>query len=186
MTKNELRKQLRAQRQALTSEQVAASSRQVCAQILASEAYGKAKSILGYLAFGNELNVDAVLAQALAAGKRVYVPYIISPTEFVAAELRDMQSFAYDRFGIRTVKPPLHILEPSRLDLVLVPAVAFAQDGHRLGMGAGYYDRFLPQCHQAVKLGVGYAALLQASLPCDAYDVAVDVLATEQGILTIP
>jgi len=187
MDKKELRKKLKAQRNALTTEEVQHSSTLVCKHILESKAYKKAQYLLGYLAFGKELNVDIVLEQALKDGKRVYVPNIISATEFEAVELSDMHGFRLDRFGIRSVPEPLRVLDPAKLDLVLVPAVAFSRDGNRMGMGAGFYDRFLLKCPQAVKLGLAYKALLQEILPTDKYDVPLKYLVTEEGIVqTVP
>ena len=78
-----LRKALRQQRAQLTREQVTAAAATVARQILACDAFCKAKSVMGFLAFGKELGVDAVLAAALAMGKTVAVPYIVSDTSFV-------------------------------------------------------------------------------------------------------
>lgn len=185
MDKKELRKQLKAQRNGFSVEKVARASELVCQQILGSESYKKAETILGYLAFGKELNIDKVLQQALRAGKKVYVPHIISAIEFDAVELQGFTDFLYDRYGIRSVAEPKPLQDLAELDLVLVPAVAFARDGNRLGMGAGYYDRFLHKCPQAFKLGVAYEELLQEQLPTDEYDIAVDMLVTESELLTI-
>ncbi|MCQ2372454.1 MAG: 5-formyltetrahydrofolate cyclo-ligase [Phascolarctobacterium sp.] len=183
MDKIELRKQLKAQRNALSREQVELSSKLVCEHILASDTYRQAEKILGYLAFGKELLVDTVLRKALEDGKQVYVPHIISNTEFVLAELKSFENLALDRYGIRCVKEPFELGIAEQLDLVLVPAVAFAKDGNRMGMGAGYYDRFLLKCPQAKLFGIAYAALLQEALPKDQYDVAVPYLVTEGGIV---
>lgn len=183
MDKHELRKQLKAKRSALTKEQQQSSSALVCGHILASEYYRKAKTILGYLAFGKELNVDAVLEQAIREGKRVYVPFIVSATEFRAVRLLGLENLVLDRYGIRTLNKPEEIIDPSKLDLVLVPAVAFAEDGSRLGMGAGYYDRFLLHCAQAEKLGIAYEGLLQKQLPIDEFDIPIELLVTESGII---
>lgn len=185
MDKIELRKQLKAQRSSFSVDKVAQASESVCQKILASEAYKKAGTILGYLAFGKELNIDKVLQQALRAGKKVYVPHITTATEFEAVELQGFTDFLYDRYGIRSVAEPKPLQDLGELDLVLVPAVAFARDGNRLGMGAGYYDRFLHKCPQAFKLGVAYEELLQERLPIDEYDVAVDKLVTESELLKI-
>lgn len=182
MDKAKLRRELKARRNAIAPEQVIESSKQLCEHILACSAYKEAKTILGYLAFGKELNLDLLLTKALEDGKKVYVPHIVSATEFVAAELKSMDDFALDRYGIRCLKEPIETIGPGKLDLILVPAVAFAKDGNRLGMGAGYYDRYLVQCPQAVKIGVAYQALMQDSLPKDRYDVAVPYIVTEGGI----
>ena len=180
-----LRKALRQQRAQLTREQVIAAGAAVTQHILACDAFRNAKSVMGFLAFGKELGVDAVLDAALTMGKTVAVPYVVSATCFEPVRLRTMQDFALDRFGIRTVKPPLELLKPEDFDLVLVPGVAFGKDGSRMGMGAGYYDRFLPLAKKAVLMGVAYADLLQESLPCDEHDVKMQCIVSESGIITL-
>ena len=180
-----VRKQLRMQRAQLTREQVESASEQVSLQILACDAFRQAKSIMGFLAFGKELGVDLVLQQALALGKIVAVPHITSAASFVPARLQNMEDFVLDCYGIRTVPQPIEVVEPENLDLVLVPGVAFGLDGSRMGMGAGYYDRFLPLAKQAVFMGVAYADLLQDELPCDEHDIKMHCLVSESGFMTI-
>lgn len=182
MDKAKLRRELKTRRNAFTFEYTAEASRKLCEHILACAVYKEAKTILGYLAFGRELSLDYLLARALEDGKEVYVPHILSATEFVAARLKSMDDFDLDRYGIRCLKEPIEAIAPEKLDLVLVPAVAFAKDGNRLGMGAGYYDRFLVKCSQAFKIGIAYEELLQECLPKDQHDVAVPYIATESGI----
>ena len=183
--KTELRKRLQAERAKLRAEQVAWSSEQVSRHILACDAYRKAQCIMGYLAFGKELSVDAVLRAALAEGKQVLVPLVTSATEMVPVVLRNMEDFELDRYGIRSVREPAELCEAQAIDLVLVPGVAFDREGGRLGMGAGYYDRFLPKAQSAVLMGIAYDALLQDELPKDEYDVCMQLLASEGGITTL-
>ena len=183
--KTELRKRLKAERAKLRAEQVAWSSEQVSRHILACDAYRKAQCIMGYLAFGKELSVDAVLRAALAEGKQVLVPLVTSATEMVPVVLRNMEDFELDRYGIRSVREPAELCEAQAIDLVLVPGVAFDREGGRLGMGAGYYDRFLPKAQSAVLMGIAYDALLQDELPKDEYDVCMQLLASESGITTL-
>lgn len=183
--KTELRKAFKRLRSQLSAEQVVASSLAVARHILACDAYRNARCIMGYLAFGNELSVDMVLQRALADGKTVAVPLITSATEMMPAMLSSMDDFELDRYGIRSVRQPACLVQPAKLDLVLVPGVAFGRDGSRLGMGAGYYDRFLPQVGNAALMGVAYDALLAENLPRDEYDVIVQLLASESGITTL-
>lgn len=184
--KTELRRHLQRLRAQMSGEQAAASSLQASRHILACDAYRKAKCIMGFLAFGKELSVDTVLAQALADGKIVAVPLITSDKEFVPVRLLDMQHFALACYGIRTAPQPVQLVEPEEIDLILVPGVAFGRDGSRLGMGAGYYDRFLLKAGQAVRMGVAYDSLMQEALPVDAYDVNMQLLASESGIIHLP
>lgn len=180
--KQELRKHLKALRNELSPAQVSRSSDKIAQHILACDAYKNAKLIMGYLAFGKELSVDKVLLQALADGKKVVVPFITSPTEMEAAVFTGMENLCLDRFKIRCVAEPVQLIEPNAIDLVLVPGVAFGRDGSRMGMGAGYYDRFLRRSPQAVTIGVAYAALMQEQLPTDEYDIPVHYLVSETGI----
>ena len=183
MNKQELRRQLLALRNSLSPVQVEESSAAVCRQLLASSCYAKARVLMGYLAFGRELSLDALLLRALEEGKRVCVPRITSATEMEAAELTDLAELVPDRYGIRSVPCPARLVLPEELDLVLVPGVAFGRDGSRLGMGAGYYDRFLLRAPQAVQVGVAYAGLLQAQLPMEEHDVSLSYIVTEDGLL---
>ena len=183
--KVELRKRLKAERARLSAEQAALSSEQVSRHILACDAYRKAHCIMGYLAFGKELSVDAVLQAALAEGKTVVVPLLTSATEMTPVVLQNMHDFELDRYGIRSVRQPAVQIAPQAIDLVLVPGVAFDREGGRLGMGAGYYDRFLPQAKRAVLMGVTYDCLLQSELPKDEYDVCMQLLASESGVTTL-
>ena len=183
--KVELRKRLKAERARLSAEQAALSSEQVSRHILACDAYRKAHCIMGYLAFGKELSVDAVLLAALAEGKTVVVPMVTSATEMTPVVLQNMHDFELDRYGIRSVRQPAEQIAPQDIDLVLVPGVAFDREGGRLGMGAGYYDRFLPQAKRAVLMGVAYDCLLQSELPKDEHDVCMQLLASESGVTTL-
>lgn len=182
MNKAELRKTLKNARTHFTG--VAEASLKTAQNILACDAYRKAKHIMGYLAFGNELSVDYVLSQALSEGKQVFVPHMISENEFVPARLAEFGSFKFDSYGIRCVPPPVIIIDSKIIDLVLVPALACDKNGNRMGMGAGCYDRFLPQVN-ATKIGVVWEALLLEELPRDIWDVPLDFVACENGIIKI-
>jgi 5-formyltetrahydrofolate cyclo-ligase len=78
------------------------------------------------------------------------------------------------RFGIRE---PVGGVSPDRLDLIVVPGLAFAANGNRLGRGAGFYDRFLSTTPEyTVKIGVCFAFQLLLEIPSECHDVKVDAL----------
>jgi 5-formyltetrahydrofolate cyclo-ligase len=87
-----------------------------------------------------------------------------------------------DRYGIRSVSGTDVVINPHEIALVLVPGVGFAKNGNRIGMGAGYYDRFLAQVDKAVLMGVTYNALLCSKIPVDYYDKPVQYLVTETNV----
>ena len=71
------------------------------------------------------------------------------------------------------------ILSPDQLDLVLVPCTAFDPAGGRVGMGKGYYDRFLPRCTRAVRLGVAYEVQKTGRTASEDRDQRLDAVVTE-------
>lgn len=182
MKKQQLRKELKSLRNQLSREQVTDWSCEICANILASAQYRQAEILFAYLAFGNEPNIDAVLKQALLDGKTVGVPQIVSATEIQAVVFKDFKSLQLDRYGIRSAQGAASIINPKSIDLVLVPGVGFAKNGNRMGMGAGYYDRFLAQAEKAILMGVTYDRLLCQDIPIEDYDVPVQYLVTETTV----
>ena len=171
MKKQQLRKELKSLRNQLSRDQVDRWSKEICANIMLSPQYRQADVIFGYLAFGNEPNIDIVLEQARLAGKTVCIPQIISETEICAVRFEGFGQLSLDRYGIRSV---------SGTDVV--PGVGFAKNGNRIGMGAGYYDCFLAQVDKAVLMGVTYNALLCSKIPVDYYDKPVQYLVTETNV----
>ena len=74
------------------------------------------------------------------------------------------------------------LVRPEALDLVLVPCTAFDAACRRVGMGKGYYDRYLPGCRNAVALGVAFEAQRVDKAAVDAYDEKLDGFVTEGGL----
>ena len=107
-------------------------------------------------------------------------PYCISDTEMIALEPLGPESWEKGRYGIWAPVPSRsHVLPPDQLELVLCPCTAFDRQGHRLGMGGGYYDRFLPRCEKAVVAAVAYELQRVDELEAEPWDVAMDVVFTE-------
>lgn len=71
---------------------------------------------------------------------------------------------------------------PQRLALCVLPCLAAAPDGTRLGYGGGYYDRFLPLACNAVKIALCRAVLLEPVLPRECHDVRADFVLTEDAL----
>ena len=72
--------------------------------------------------------------------------------------------------------------DPALVDVVVVPGVAFTRDGHRLGQGGGWYDRFLPQLRPAcTTIGVCFREQVVDAVPVEPHDVAIDLVVTDAG-----
>jgi len=83
------------------------------------------------------------------------------------------------KFGI--LEPACPVFAPEKLDLILVPGVAFDHAGHRIGRGGGFYDRLLPQ-YQAVRAGVCFDFQCLEKVPTHSHDCKMDFLVTELQI----
>lgn len=176
--KRRVRRELKEIAAGFSDRYVAEASRAVCEKVLQSSEFGKAVVIFGYLSFGNEISVDAVLEEALRLGKTVAVPWVVSRNEMKAALLDSLDDLPLDRYGIRTAPEPVTLVEPDEIELILVPGAGFSETGCRMGRGAGFYDRFLAQA-QGFRLGITCDRLLRETIPTDAYDLQVDALVTE-------
>ena len=184
MDKRELRKELKSLRNTLSISDTRDYSRSICARITASKQYAEAKILLGYLAFGREPNIDFMLEQALADGKQVCVPVVVDDITIVPMQYRGLSFLQNGRYDIRIPAEPLLVTAKDSIDLVLVPGVGFDYFGNRMGMGAGYYDRLLPQISKAILVGITYEILLRPQIPVDKYDISVDYLVTEKQFIT--
>ena len=100
-----------------------------------------------------------------------------------AARLPETGALVVGAYGILEVaRDRRELLPPGTFELVLVPGVAFGKDGSRLGMGAGFYDRFLSEKEpQALHIALCFDCQLSSDIPMEAHDRRVDMLITETG-----
>lgn len=185
MDKHTLRLAYKARRQAMCDEDVLRRTKALTQNIISLPAYEKAQSIMAYLAMPKEANLDALIEHALKAGKSVYVPICVTKTTMIAAKLASLDDVTTGVLKIRIPKPGYETIEPEQLDLILVPGVSFDEQGGRLGMGAGYYDRFLADVPQERCIGVGWDIQVSDELlPMHSYDKHLGGLVTDCRIKT--
>ena len=148
--------------------------------------------VAAYLAMPGEASLADFLAAASATGTRLWVPRIASrrrrTLEFV--ELAPGASLRRGAYGIAELAGCGRPVRIGNLDVVLVPLVAFDRAGHRLGMGAGYYDRALAarrdrdRAYRRPKLvGIAYACQEVDSIEPRPWDVALDAVVTERELI---
>ena len=172
----------RAARKALDAPQRAAANAALCRRVLELDAYRAAHTLLLYAAFGGEADLAAVAAEAVRQGKTVAYPVCGEGFTLIAA-VPGADSWAVGQYGIRApVLERSALLQPEQLDLVLVPCTAFDADCRRVGMGKGYYDRYLPRCRNAVALGVAFEAQRVPEAAADEQDWQLDGFVTERKV----
>jgi 5-formyltetrahydrofolate cyclo-ligase len=137
-----------------------------------------------------EVDLRELDAEARRQGKRVYYPFLERRGEVRVSGLRRTDSLAdLAERGERFLEPPPSVPEAARaeVDLLLVPALAVAPSGHRLGYGAGFYDSLLPDfCPPGKAWVVAYDFQLLVELPTLPHDVACDGLLTDARTLSVP
>lgn len=157
------------------------ADRIIAETVLRHPAYRAAKQVFAYVSMPHEVSTRAVMAAALQDGKRLGLPVCSTEshtlTFYRLDALSELKSGAY-----RIPVPPVsedRILIPDADTLVLVPMLAFDENGYRLGAGGGYYDRFLA-AYPVKTLGICYADCKLTQLPHDAYDRTLACCVTEQ------
>lgn len=140
--KAELRKKIFQEMKTLSQEQKQAMDQVLTERFLQHPFYQEAKTIATYLSFPHEFQTQELIEQALKDGKKVLIPktYLKGRMEFV---VYNPQQLAKTSFGLLEPQGDLEVVEPSQIDLIHVPGLAFTTEGYRIGYGGGYYDRYL-------------------------------------------
>lgn len=146
--------------------------------LLSRPEWQEATAIMAFLPLSDELDLRPALEAALAESKSVMLP-CFSPNEawYRAAQITSFLDLIPGNFGILEPHPDSPVFPLKRLDFVLVPGVAFAPNGHRLGRGKGFYDRLLANV-TGVKCGVAQDEQIVSVLPAEPHDIAMDFILT--------
>ena len=172
MDKSALRKEIREKKRAMTDEQINAASAELMRMFLATDLYRQAKSVYGYLPYNQEVRTVPILEQAIRDGKRVAVPKVCGD-EMKFLWMEDLSAVSKGYAGIPepTADGPVAD-DPTAL--VLMPGLAFDPQGHRIGYGGGFYDKFLAAEPNHPTLALCYAFQMMEHLETEEFDKNVD------------
>ncbi|MDX2131746.1 MAG: 5-formyltetrahydrofolate cyclo-ligase [Planctomycetota bacterium] len=183
-----LRERVRATVREVTPERWAEASSAVCARILELTEYRLARVVMLYHPTQRELSLRGVAEACLRTGRTVCLPR----ANWITGQLQPARLCAWGEGlsepvrGIREPLPAAAAVAPSRIDLVVVPGVAFDACGGRLGRGSGFYDRFLAGaggCMRGYKVGVCLDEQVVESVPMGAADTRLDAVVTPTRVL---
>ncbi len=152
----------------------------ICTKVTAIPQWKKAEAICLYFSREDEVDTKPLLAAALTAEKTVVFPRIVKD-RLVLHRVTSIKDFTRGTYQILEPKKSTPVMDPSSVDLFIVPGVAFDANGNRLGRGGGYYDRVLAHV-TAPKIGLGYAFQMVAEVPHSSYDVPMTMVVTEEGV----
>ena len=183
--KRQIRRRAESARQTQTDKD--SLSRAICDRFAALPEYSAAGTVMLYVGIRSEVRTQPLLSVAVAQGKRVVVPYCVG-NELGLFLLESLDELAPGIYGIPEPRPELRALpgkrlQAERIDVVMVPGVAFDRRGGRLGHGKGYYDRFLPRLRpDALAVGVAFECQLVPEVPMLPGDVFMDRVITEKAV----
>ena len=182
--KQALRQRIIAARDELTPTLQARLSKEIVRRLCDLAAYRTARTVLGYLNFGSELQSELWVRQALADGRQVLLPRVnMAGRHLELFEIRDPDNdVAPGAYGIREPIPERcrHFDAPGEIDLILLPGVAFDRTGGRLGYGGGFFDKLLAHLpRRPVLIAGAFALQVIDEIPQESTDRKVDWLVTE-------
>lgn len=174
MNKCELRQLMKEKKRAMTPEQIEAASVRLGELFAQCEPYQQAETIYFYLPYNQEVRTLPMIEKAFADGKRVAVPKVYGD-EMRFIYIEDLSGIAKGSFGI----PEPVADEPVANDpkaLILMPGLAFDREGHRIGYGGGYYDKYLNAQPGHPTVALCYAFQMQSHLETEEFDIPVDLV----------
>ena len=178
-TKAGLRRAILAARNLLSPDQVEEKSRRIMERLKEIEPLRQARVIMAYSPIRNEVDLWPYLEDMLGQGKTILLPRVEGDM-LEAVEFKGRDQCRTSSFGITEPLGPGQPLE--LIEAVLVPGVAFDGNGHRLGYGKGFYDRFLSELPPSVfRCGVAYEfQIVEAVFPGER-DIPVHWIVSEQS-----
>ena len=183
--KAELRKKLLKDRKAFDPAEKQSAEKKIAENVSACGEYINAEKLLIYFSTPDELSTLSLIEDALKQGREVYCPKCLSKDgEMIFCRITSFDDLEKGYFGIMEPKPYCKAGEFSENDLCIVPGLAFDLSGHRIGYGKGFYDRFL-SCFPGHSMGLCFQRFITDDVFGDGFDVPVDMIFTEKGIIDI-
>ncbi len=169
-------------RRKLLKEEINEKSLKASMIFLDSDIYKNAKTIMLYYPLGNEMDTSHIFNCALADGKTVAFPVTDVETNELTSVAVDSNTH-FSKGGYKVFEPnSKNIIDKGLINVVIVPGIAFDKKGNRIGFGKGCYDRFLKEIN-AIKIGFCYEFQMTNEILADRFDVCMDYLICENGLV---
>jgi 5-formyltetrahydrofolate cyclo-ligase len=177
-----LRKQMRAVRAALPNAASEARSQRIAQRVRALAEVRDAETILAFASIRSEVQTGMLIDAFHASGKVVALPRVIDDA-LVLHCVKPGDTLEEGSFSVPEPSVDAPIVDPASVELALVPALAVDPRGYRIGYGGGFYDRLLPQLHNARTCAVAFDFQLIAEVPELPFDEAVDIVVTDARVI---
>ncbi len=185
MSKEAVRQAARARLRALAGEERAAAEREIAERVWRVPEVAGARLLFLFASLAEEVSTDAVAAEAVRRGIAVAFPRCPAGSrDLVLHRVSDPAALAVGRYGIREPDPAAcEVIERGEVDAALVPGLAWDREGHRLGRGAGWYDRlFADPAWRGFRCGLFFSTQEVPRVPRDEWDAPLDAVVTENEV----
>lgn len=179
--KNFIRNTISKKRDSLNQNEKNIYDKKIIEYFIGLEQYEKAKDICIYVNFKSEINTKAIIEIALRDGKTIYAPRIKKNRDMEFIKIKSLGDLEKNKMGI--LEPKLNLIESvKKVDINILPGLAFDLKGGRIGYGGGYYDRYF-QNIDCLNISLCYAIQIIEKIPMEKHDIKYDYLICEKGIL---
>lgn len=182
--KNELRKEFSQRRSSISKVDREIRSNRMTMHLLNLNEVIDATNILVYWSFGSEAPTRTLINELSLRNKQILLPYLES-NKMHATKFNSIEALASTTYG--PLEPNEKVpADPSTVEVVVVPGLAFDRNGFRLGYGRGFYDNYLSHLSgSATTIGFCFATQVAEEVPTEPHDVALDILVTDQEVIRI-
>ena len=180
--KKEIRAEFKKRRREADEETLHEKSLQILERFRQLSAYKDASLLLAYVDAKREVETRLLMRCAWDDGKKVAVPRVDGDGIMHFYYLRSLKDLEPGAFGIMEPRADCRICEPEE-GLLLMPGVAFDEQGHRVGYGGGYYDRYLEKHPHLIHIALAFEFQIFPEVPSEKHDICPDLIVTENRIL---
>lgn len=184
--KNLVRKEIREKRENLTQDEKEKLSLIIREKFLNLSEVKNAEIVMSYMDFKNEVETRKINEILMENGKKVLVPRVSGDKEkIIPAEITG--EYRKGNFGIEEAKGKDFM--NGKIDIVIVPGIAFNENGGRIGFGKGYYDKFFSEREKTgdkiLKISLAYDFQIDNRFKEEKHDKNVDIIVTEKRIIKV-
>ncbi len=181
--KHALRAHLKTTRASLSEIQRTEYSEEILKKLLNLDQLKNARQIFTYISYMSEVQTHDLLKELLLRRITLSVPKITDATTMLSQQITDWQSLEPDVLGI--LAPTSGDITDGPFDVAITPGLGFTEQGHRIGFGAGYYDRWFSSHQVKYKIALAFEIQLNDQIPIEETDIPVDLIITENRIIHI-
>ncbi|MBW2981671.1 5-formyltetrahydrofolate cyclo-ligase [Candidatus Woesearchaeota archaeon] len=180
MTKELIREKINLTRKNLSKEIIAEKSKKIIESLIKLEEYNNASTIMPYISLNIEVDTKEFIKKELLKGKNIVVPFV-EDENIQISRLNNFENLVQGKFGV--LEPEKKERYDGKIDLVIIPGIAFDEKGSRIGFGKGYYDKFLERFKDSLKIGLAFEEQIVDFVPSEEHDQPVDIIITEKRVI---